>query len=120
MTGKLSFQHAASRHIEKGLCTRLQEIRLSKNVTQQQLATEAGVSLRTITRLESGDGVTLDVFIRVISALNLEKSLETLLPDPSIRPLERVQHGGRQRLRARPKPAGEATTWAWDTTSAEE
>ncbi|MBD3235945.1 MAG: helix-turn-helix domain-containing protein, partial [Candidatus Eisenbacteria bacterium] len=54
MTYEIDFSTATSEQIEAALCKRLESIRLSRNTTQQQLAEEAGVSPRTIGRLEKG------------------------------------------------------------------
>lgn len=114
MSYKINFSIASSGQIEAALCERLESIRLSRNVTQAQLAGEAGVSLRTIGRLEKGEGVSLDTFIRVLTALGIQANLGTLLPDPAVRPVERVGIGGAERRRARPvKPSGERPAWSW-------
>lgn len=103
-----------SDQIEAALCSRIEKIRLSRNMTQKQLADEAGVSLRTIGRLEKGEGVSLETFIRVLIALRIQHNLEGLLPDPSVLPVERVRARGRERLRARPTAAGtESPRWTW-------
>ncbi|MBD3237805.1 MAG: helix-turn-helix domain-containing protein, partial [Candidatus Eisenbacteria bacterium] len=105
---------ATSEQIEAALCKRLESIRLSRNTTQQQLAEEAGVSPRTIGRLEKGQGVSLDTFIRVLTALRIQHSLESLLPDPTVRPIERVGAGAGERKRARPvRPGRERPAWSW-------
>ena len=114
MTYNIDFSLATSDQIEAALCARLESIRLSRNTTQKQLAKEAGVSLRTIGRLENGEGVSLDTFIRVVIALRIQHHLESMLPDPSVRPIERVGIGRRQRRRARPSSSGGGgATWAW-------
>ena len=46
---------------------KLERLRLSRNITQSDLAQDAGVSLRTLRRLESGEGATLDSFIRILA-----------------------------------------------------
>jgi putative transcriptional regulator len=114
MAYAIDFVTATSGQIETALCKRLESIRLSRNITQQQLAEEAGVSNRTIRRLEKGQGVSLDTFIRVLSALRIQHSLESLLPDPTVRPIERVGLGQEERKRARPAPVSkERPTWSW-------
>jgi transcriptional regulator with XRE-family HTH domain len=114
MTDSVDFLVASSGQIETALCRRLESIRLSRNMTQRQLAEQAGVSLRTIGRLEKGEGVSLDVFIRVLAALKIQQSLESLLPDPSVRPIERVRGGASERKRARPRrAANEPAAWSW-------
>ena len=114
MAYKIDFSVATSDQIEAALCKRLETIRLSRNITQAQLAEEAGVSPRTIGRLEKGQGVSLDTFIRVLTALRIQQNLEALLPDPAVRPIERVGIGSGERKRARPAPIKrERPAWSW-------
>ena len=50
---------------------RLAKIRLDRNLTQAQLAVEAGVAKRTVERLEAGTvGTQLSGFIRVCRAVS--------------------------------------------------
>jgi len=114
MAYNIDFTVAASSQIEAALCKRLESIRLSRNMTQAQLAEAAGVSPRTIGRLEKGEGVSLDTLIRVMTALRIQQNLEALLPDPSVRPIERVGVRRAHRMRARPRPSGgQRETWSW-------
>jgi len=114
MSYNIEFAIATSDQIEAALCKRLESIRLSRNITQAQLAEEAGVSPRTIGRLEKGQGVSMDTFIRIMMALNIQQNLEALLPDPSVRPIERIGMGAAERKRARPtKSIDELPTWSW-------
>jgi putative transcriptional regulator len=114
MAYKIDFSVATSDQIEGALCKRLESIRLSRNITQAQLAEEAGVSVRTIGRLEKGQGVSMDTFIRIMMALSIQQNLETLLPDPAVRPIERVGMSAGERKRARPaKSTDELPAWSW-------
>ncbi len=111
----MDFSTTSSTQIGAELCRRLKQVRLSKNVSQKQLARAAGVSERTIQSLEKDGGVSLDTFIRVLTGLGLQGNLASLVPDPLVRPVERVQATGRERLRARPtgeSDSGAAWTWA--------
>lgn len=120
MSNKTDFSIATSEQIEGALCRQLENIRLIRNVTQEQLAREAGIAIRTIRRLEKGQGVSLDTFIRILIALGLQNNLQALLPDPTVRPIERVNIGGAERKRARPrKSTVEKSTWAWGDESAD-
>ena len=120
MSNKIDFSIATSEQIEGALCRQLENIRLIRNVTQDKLAREAGIAIRTIRRLEKGQGVSLDTFIRILIALGLQNNLQVLLPDPTVRPIERVNIGGAERKRARPrKSAVEKSTWAWGDESAD-
>ena len=122
MTEKIDFTLANSHQIASALAMQLVDIRLAHNLTQADLARVAGVSTLTIHNLENGQGVSLDTFIRVLIALNLQGNLEALLPSTSIRPIERVALAGKERKRARPKPdQTDPSTWMWgDKTGAKE
>ncbi len=85
---------------------RLARLRLARNVTQQMLALEAGIGLRTLRRLEAGEPTSFDTFLRVVIALGLGDDLLTAIPSYDIRPIERVENRGRERRRARPKAQG--------------
>jgi transcriptional regulator with XRE-family HTH domain len=114
MTNALDYSIASSEQIKSDLCKRLEQIRLTRNITQARLADEAGLSLRTIRNLESGQGVSLDTFIRVLIALGIQQNLQVLLPDPRVRPIDRVALGGKERLRASSKRTEqEETQWVW-------
>ena len=114
MSYKIDFSIASSDQIEAALCKRIENIRLSRNITQVHLAKEAGVSPRTIGRLEKGQGVSVDTLVRVLIALGIQQNLEALLPDPTVRPVERIDIGGSERKRARPGPSSnEQPSWSW-------
>ena len=118
MVNKIDFSIATSEQIEEFLCGQLKRIRLSRNFTQTQLAQKSGVAFRTVKRLEGGQSVSLNTFIRVLIALDLQQNLETLLPDPTIRPIERVNTGGSERRRARPIQSDtDNSTWVWGDES---
>lgn len=114
MSNKLDISFATSEQIEKYLCNQMKNCRLGLNITQTHLAAEAGVDVRTIRRLELGEGVSLDTFIRVLKALKLHGNLNQLLPDFSVRPIDRVRFKGRERMRARPvKTNNKKSLWTW-------
>lgn len=114
MTPNIDFHIATSEQIERDLGVRLEALRLSRNLTQQALAKDAGISVSTLKRLERGNTTTLDSFIRVIIALRLQDHIASLLPDPGLRPVERVARKGRERRRARPAaPAQPPAPWSW-------
>lgn len=112
MSHVIDFTVSSSTAIASTLCRRLDEIRLSKNISQTELAKQAGVSRRTLTRMADGETISLDSFIRVIKALGLAGHLANLLPDPAVRPVELAAHQGQQRRRASGKPAT-TEPWSW-------
>jgi transcriptional regulator with XRE-family HTH domain len=93
----------------------LQRERLSRNLSQAQLATEAGVTRDTIRRLEAGESVSTLTLVRVLKALGMEGSLGSLVPGRGPGPLEQLDSGpaGRQRARASARHGGPVSEWRW-------
>ena len=100
MSHSHDFQTSPSQQSIKILGQQLEQLRLSKNLNQSVVASEAGVSRRTITRMESGETVSLDTFIRVLKVYDIADRLASLFPAHTVRPIERVEFDGKQRKRA--------------------
>ena len=100
------------------LGARLAAIRLERNLTQSQLAEQAGVSKSTVQRLEAGAVATqLSGFIRVCRTLDLVERFDLLIPEPVASPVAQLKLGGRQRQRAsvtRLTPPA-SKKWQWGT-----
>lgn len=79
---------------------RLARLRLERNLTQAQLAREAGLAQRTVTRIEAGGPATLASLVRILRALNVIDSLNQFLPPPVPSPIEALERWGKQRRRA--------------------
>src|ERR1700678_989833 len=79
---------------------RIARTRLEQNMTQERLAYEAGVSRPTVQRMEARAPVKLDVFIRILRALQILSDLDHLVPEPLPSPIERMKLHGRERRRA--------------------
>ena len=95
---------------------RLVHRRLERNLTQAQLSREAGVSKRTIERIESGGSTQLSTLIRILRALELLDRFEKLIPAPPPSPLEQLASEEPNRQRAsgsRTKTDGSRTLWQW-------
>ena len=107
-----------SRGLEKELGKRLAQIRLARNITQKALAEDAGIGLRTLRRLETGQSSMLDSVLRVVIALGLTDHLMSAFPSQDIRPIERL--GSRRQERKRARPARTTTPdepWSWGDES---
>ena len=96
---RLNLNLLSSAMIVASLGRELETVRLQHNISQAELAREAGVSRRTITRMAEGKAISLDSFVRVLKALKLVDNLAVLLPDTSVSPLEMV---ARANERSRP------------------
>jgi transcriptional regulator with XRE-family HTH domain len=95
---------------------RLARLRLAKNLTQGQIAEQAGLGQRTVQRLELGAAATqLSGFVRVCRVLGLVERFETLIPEEVASPMAQLKQQGRQRQRATGKKAvaGEPKKWTW-------
>ena len=95
---------------------RLARLRLAKNLTQAQLAEQAGLGLRTVQRLELGAAATqLSGFVRVCRVLGLVERFEVLIPEEAASPMAQLKQQGRKRQRATGKKAAAAkpNKWTW-------
>jgi transcriptional regulator with XRE-family HTH domain len=97
---------------------RLAQARLEQNLTQAELATQAGVSKRTVERMETGGAAHLASFVRVCRALNLIERLEALVPESPPSPIAQLKLRSHERKRASsarvPAPAApDANKWKW-------
>lgn len=104
----------------KALGERLAGLRLARNLTQQQLADQAGLGLRTVQRLELGAAATqLTGFLRVCRVLGLVENLESFIPEPALSPMAQLRQQGRKRQRARAKQteAAQPRKWTWGEES---
>src|ERR1700761_9575985 len=79
---------------------RLERRRIDANLTQAQLAEQAGISKRTLERMESGFGIEFVMLIRVLRALGDVGGLETLIPELPQSPLTLLKQRGQPRKRA--------------------
>ena len=105
----------------------LSRYRLDRNLTQAEVATEAGVHKNTVFRLEAGGSTQTKNLVRVLRALGLLDRLDAIVPEPVPSPLKQLKAADRQRKRAVSKasrnPAAprdiESTAWSWgdDNTS---
>jgi|SRR5690242_17557915 transcriptional regulator with XRE-family HTH domain len=73
--------------METQLGASLRQLRLDRNLEQAVLAERAGVGLRSLQRLELGQGSTTHTLLSVLRALGREEWLRTVAPVPTINPL---------------------------------
>lgn len=96
---------------------RLAQLRLARNLSQEALAAEAGLSLRTLTRLEAGEPSQTVNLLRVLRVLGLLENLEAVVPPPTISPLQQLKLQGKTRKRAsrhtQPAVAEPESPWQW-------
>lgn len=108
-------RESSEKAVLEELGERLSRYRLNRNQTQESLAEEAGVSERTIIRMEKGRSTQLNNLIRVLRVLDLLQNLDALLPAPPLSPIQQVKLRGKQRERASSSPQGPVSKkpWKW-------
>lgn len=65
--------------IQQELGRRVQALRLAENITQDEFGARVGLSRSTIRKLETKGQVTLEAFVRVLSALGRTEDLAGIL-----------------------------------------
>jgi transcriptional regulator with XRE-family HTH domain len=94
---------------------RLARLRLERNLKQADLAVEAGVSKRTVERMEAGGPTQLVNLVRVCRALGLLERLEMLVPEATVSPVAQLIQQGKKRKRATAvKVPKRASKWQWN------
>ena len=97
---------------------RLTRRRLDLQLSQAQLAQRAGLSKRTVERIEAGKSTQVVSLLRILRELGLLDSLDQLLPADGPRPLDLLKLQGKQRRRAsaprKPQsPERAEDPWRW-------
>ena len=93
--------------------------RIAMGLTQADAADQAGVSKRTLERLEAGEPVQSPNLVRVLRVLKLLDALEALLPSAGPGPMDALRREGKSRQRAPRTGVGEAAArpWRWGDES---
>jgi transcriptional regulator with XRE-family HTH domain len=104
--------------LQEQLGSRLRDLRLNRNESQQELARRAGVGKATLQRLEEGRSGTIVTLLRVLRALDLA-NLDALVPAVERSPLAeaRGERQARVRARGRSAPKGPPGGWRWGDES---
>lgn len=79
--------------IARELVEKIKQYRKKLKISQTQLATKSGVSLGSIKRFESKYEISLNSFIKILIALNLEQDLENLFMQKNYNSIDEVING---------------------------
>ena len=101
--------------ILKELGNRLQRHRLNQNISQEDLAREAGVGVNTVYRIERGQSAQLSSLIRILKVLDLISNMELLIPEPPVSPIAQAELGRDVRQRASKQVVEDEAQepWSW-------
>lgn len=87
----------------KEIGKKLKQMRLNKNITQDELAKISGLDRTTISQLENGRPATLLTLVQVLRALDKLELLNIFSTEPEISPLEAAKLKRQTRKRASKK-----------------
>lgn len=79
---------------------RLKQLRLNRNISQQELAEKSGVHRVTLSKIERGQKMTLLSLIQILRGLDSLNSLDHIVPEKQISPIQLAKLRGKQRKRA--------------------
>lgn len=97
------------------LGTRLAHRRIELQLTQADVAREAGIAKRTLERIEAGESAQLSSLLRVFRVLDLLPALDHAIPEARPGPMEMLENKGKLRQRASKRSKDEAGQhWSWD------
>lgn len=100
-------------HLLEQLGRRMEAYRISRQMKQEELASKAGISARTLRRLETHGSGTLDTFARLLRALEIDHRLLDVIPDATASPLDRRSVAQQPRQRVRHRAEDPDTPWTW-------
>ena len=81
----------------------IQSHRLNQNISQDQVATDAGISRSTLSLLERGEKVRIDSLLQVLRVLNLLYIMDVFKIQEQISPIEYAKLKKNKRKQASPK-----------------
>ena len=98
---------------------RLEQQRLALNLTQEELAAQAGLGRATLQRMERGELSQTVNLVKLLRALDLLDALDEVIPDQVRSPIAELEaeRRGHQRRRATGRrettPETESAPWRW-------
>ena len=93
---------------------RVRQLRLRRDITQDQLAKDSGVGKSTIERFEKGHSIQLNSFIRILRSVGKLDELIGLIPDQTASPMEMLMREQPTKYRAsKVKKEKNPSAWKW-------
>ncbi len=90
--------------------------RLDLQLTQADVAEQAGVAKRTVERIEAGASAQMSSIIRILRVLDLLPGLDRMIPEAGPRPMDLLKRKGKVRQRASSSRRSDRPDkpWSWD------
>lgn len=105
---------SSNEEMMRELGNRIRETRIDMGMTQNETARKAGVTAKTIGRIENGEDLTVSTLLSVLRALGLAQNVDALVPEVVIRPSV-LMAGAKKKQRVGKAVSREAKTrqWKW-------
>ena len=94
------------------LCERLKQYRIHYPLTQSDLAEKSGVSVRSISRFENGEDISLSNFLKLLRALDLDRLID-MIPDQSKRPSYYLEKETKRRRASATRDKNGSAPFVW-------
>ena len=93
---------------------RIRETRIAMDMTQGEAAKKAGVTAKTISRIENGEDLAVSTMLNVLRALGLVQNIDALIPEPTARPSILMENDKeKQRVRKKTSQNDSSRQWKW-------
>lgn len=100
--------------ILKELGERIRDIRVAVPLTQKEMAQKAGVSPRTVERIENGENVKIENLLNILRVLGLLANADVLVPEQEIPPTVQLDRGKKRKRAGSRKTVNEnEDEWRW-------
>lgn len=95
---------------------RIARRRLDFQLTQADVAEQAGVAKRTVERIEAGASAQMSSLVRILRVLDLLPGLDRMIPEAAPRPMNLLKQKGKVRQRASRRRGSDQPSkpWSWD------
>lgn len=95
------------------LGARIKRNRIDMRLSQQDFATKAGISTRTLSAAENGEDIRLSSLLRILRTLGCLENIDLLIPELAFDP-ESYRTLGRERRRvSRTIESKDTSEWKW-------
>ena len=82
------------------ICQALKQMRINKNISQQEIAERSGLDRTTISRMESGKSVSLLTLVQILRALDMLEVINVFKAYHIESPIKRLKEEEKKRKRA--------------------
>ncbi len=93
---------------------RLARVRKQQGHSQEQLASDAGLGVATLRRIESGQDSQLESWLKLLKALHMTAAIDQLLPENYASPMAEAQ-ASKKRARSEAGTASSGIAWGDET-----